>query len=153
MENATKAIILAASVIITMAIITVGYAVFKSAQNTAAVSAKKINETNNLIENEYTMYDNGRVSGNDVISAIDKVLSSGDYIGVLVTSKAGGSTHSNWYVYNASNINNLSYAGNSIGEAEDIDNPSTYINPTATFLGKVSRDKNGRIAKISFTQQ
>lgn len=143
MENATKAILIAASVIITMTIITLGYTVFRSAQNTAAVSAKKINDANRLIENEYTMYDNEKVSGNDVVSAIDKILSAGDYVEISVTTKTGGTT-----VYNA-----LSGAYSSIKDAEDIDKPATYINPTATFSGKISRDINGRIAKISFTQQ
>lgn len=149
MENATKAILIAASVIITMAIITVGMLVFRSGQNTAAYSVDKINEMNRVSENEYIMYDNMEVSGNEVVSAIDKVLSSRDYVGVLVTTKAG----SNWYVYNASSLNNLSGASNTIEDAEDIEQPSTFVNPTGRFIGKISRDKNGRIAKLSFTQQ
>ena len=153
MENSIKAILIAASILITMAIVSVGLIVLKSGQNLASESVNNINKMNRLIETEYTMYDNNTVSGNDVVSAIDKVLSSGDYVGILVTTKAGGGTHSNWYVYNAASINSLSSASRSIEDAEDIDSPSTYVNPTATFSGKISRDSNGRIAKISFTQQ
>lgn len=153
MENATKAILIAASIIITMAIVTLGLVVFKSGQNTAANSVNAINEMNRLAENEYLMYDNTEVSGNDVVSAIDKVLSSGDVVGVLVTTKAGGANHTNWYVYGATAIDSLKSVSLTIDDAEDIKKPATYVNPAARFMGKIFRDSNGRIAKLSFVQQ
>lgn len=152
MENATKAILIAASVIITMAIVTLGLIVLKAGQNTAANSVSSINEMNRIAENEYLMYDNTEVSGNEVVSAIDKVLSAGDAVGVLVTTKAGGANYTNWYVYNATVLNSLKSASHTIADAEDIEKPATFVNPAAKFTGRIYRDSNGRIAKLSFVQ-
>jgi len=154
MENATKAIIIAAAVLITMAIVTIGFFIMRAGQNAANEATTKIVAMNNkLAESEYTMYDNMIVSGNEVISAIEKVESSGDYIGVRVITGIGGTTNENWYVYDASDINNLSSTSNDIEDALDIEESDTYINPAGRFKGKVARDNNGRIASITFTQQ
>ncbi|WP_010250307.1 hypothetical protein [Acetivibrio cellulolyticus] len=154
MENATKAIIIAAAVLITMAIVTIGFFIMNSGKDAATNAVTNINSMNNkLAESEYTMYDNMTVTGNDVVSAIEKVESSKDYIGILVVTGVGGTTQSNWYAYNASNINALSSASKTVEDAEDIEAPSTYINPAGRFKGEVARDNNGRIASITFTQQ
>lgn len=152
MENATKAILIAASVIITMAIVTLGLIVLKAGQNTAANSVSSINEMNRIAENEYLMYDNTEVSGNEVVSAIDKVLSAGDAVGVLVTTKAGGANYTNWYVYNATVLDSLIATSRTISDAENIEKPFTFVNPAAKFKGRVYRDSNGRIAKLAFVQ-
>lgn len=154
MENATKAIIIAAAVLITMAIVTIGFFILRSGQDAATNAVTSISNMNNkLAESEYTMYDNMTVTGNDVVSAIEKIESSGDYIGLCVITGVGGTNHTNWYVNDASNINDLSSASTTIEDAQDIEEPDTYINPAGRFKGKVERDNNGRIASITFTQQ
>lgn len=149
MENATKAIIIAAAVVITMAIVSFGFLVMNKGTEEAKKGVDKFgNITNALAESEYTMYDGREESGSGVISAIDKVINSGDYVGIYVVTKGGD----NWYGYDASDLNDLKKLKNP-RYIEDVKSSDTYINPVGRFKGEVTRDDNGRIAAITFTQQ
>ncbi|OPZ88306.1 MAG: hypothetical protein BWY74_03202 [Firmicutes bacterium ADurb.Bin419] len=151
MENATKAIIIAAAVLITMAIVTIGFFIMNAGKDAATEAVTNISNINNkLAESEYTMYDNMTVTGNDVVSAIEKIESSGDYIAVhVITNK-----NERWYVHSAAtSLDKLEDPNADIDDAEDIENADTYINPAGRFKGDVERDTNGRIALITFTQQ
>jgi hypothetical protein len=147
MENATKAIIIAAAVVITMAIVSFGFFIM----NKGTEEAKKgVNEFGNMSvsmeESQYTMYDNAEESGSGVVSAIQKVKNLGHSVGIYVVTKGGD----NWYVFDASNLDELEEAPMYV---EDVKDSSTYINPAGRFKGKVERDINGRIASVTFTQQ
>ena len=147
MENATKAIIIAAAVVITMAIVSFGFLIMNKGTGEAKKVVDKFgNVTNSMTESEYTMYDNAEESGSGVVGAIQKVKTSGDYVGIYVVTKGGD----NWYVYDASNLDDLDDAPMYV---EDVKDSSTYINPAGRFKGKVERDTNGRIASVTFTQQ
>lgn len=149
MENATKAIIIAAAVVITMAIVTFGFLVMNKGTEEAKKGLDKFgNIANSLAESEYMMYDGREESGSGVISAINKVKNSGDYVGIYVITKGGD----NWYCYDASDLNDLKELSNP-GYVEDVKNSDTYINPAGRFRGEISRDDNKRIAAITFTQQ
>lgn len=151
MENATKAIIIAASIAITLAIVTIGFFVLGTGKDIVNDGVSDlINMANSLADDQYTRYDKMYVSGSQVINLIRSVENSGDYIGVKVETKNRSEV---WYVYNASNIDKLS--STSVGDlvnALDVENEA-YISKTAMFRGKVERDSNGRIARITFTQK
>lgn len=152
MENATKAIIIAASVLITMAIVTIGFLIMNTGKNTVTIVTDKIDTINTeQLEYEYTMYDNKVVSGNTVLDAIRKFEKQ--HIGICVITGIGGTTNTNWYINDASDVNNLSSTYNTIRDAEDIQDPTTYINPSGRFKGEIKRDNTGRIASITFTQE
>jgi len=150
MENATKAIIIAASIAITLAIVTIGFFVLGTGKDIANDGMSDLtNMANSVADDQYTRYDNMDVSGSQVINLIRSVENSGDYIGVRVVTGKGSDV---WYVYDASDIDNLSSASGDLDDALDVEDV-TYINKTAMFRGTVERDSNGRIARITFNQK
>lgn len=155
MENATKAIIIAASVLITMAIVSLGFLVFNLAQN---FGNKGLTEAEikliKLLEDKYTKYEDSTVSGFGVISAIEECQDSSDEkVGVCVVTGVGGATNTNWYVFDASDIDHPTAASKKIEDAKNIDKPETYINPAGKFKASVQRDSRKKIASITFVQQ
>ncbi|HOQ01992.1 MAG TPA: hypothetical protein PK604_14505 [Acetivibrio clariflavus] len=150
MENATKAIIIAASIAITLAIVTIGFFVLGTGKDIANDGMSDLtNMANSVADDQYTRYDNMDVSGSQVINLIRSVENSGDYIGVNVVTGKGSDV---WYVYEAKDIDNLSSASGNLDDALDVEDVA-YINKTAMFRGKVERDSNGRIARITFKQK
>ncbi len=150
MENATKAIMIAASIVITLAIVTIGFLVLGTGKDIANDGMSEFtNMANSVADAQYTRYDNMDVSGSQVINLIRSVENSGDYIGVRVVTKKPSDV---WYVYNASNINSLTDASGDLDDALD-EKHKDYINKTAMFRCTVQRDSNGRIASITFNQK
>lgn len=150
MENATKAIIIAASIAITLAIVTIGFFVLGTGQDIANDSMSNLtNMANSVADDQYTRFHNMDVSGSQVINLIKSVENSGDYIAINVITKRANV----WYVYQSpDDINNLTSASGDLDDALDVENVN-YINKTAMFRGKVERDSNGRIARITFDQK
>jgi len=150
MENATKAIMIAASIVITLAIVTIGFLVLGTGKDIANDGMSEFtNMANSVADAQYTRYDGMDVSGSQVINLIRSLEKSGDYIGVHVVTKTGSDV---WYVYDASSIDSLSNASGNLDDAFDV-TKENYINKTAMFRGTVQRDTNGRIASITFNQK
>lgn len=155
MENATKAIIITASVLITMAIVSLGFFIFNSVKTPIDSGKDELDRIyKQLTESKYADYNNKTWSGTEVINAISKSKSAPEEgVGICVITGVGGTTYTNWYVYDASDINNLSEATTSIDDAEDIFKTDKYINPNGRFKAKVERNNNDKIASVTFTQQ
>lgn len=150
MENATKAIIIGASIVITLAIVTIGFTIYGIGRDASDKATEKIGGmANSIMDGEYEKYHNTTIRGSEVVRVIKKIQNSGDYIGVQVTTHKAGSI---WYVYDASNLDDLSAVEGGWGSAQDVRNKN-YINPSAIFKGTVLRDSNDRIAAISFEQE
>lgn len=150
MENSTKAIIIAASVVITLALVTVGFLILRSGQDTASSAITKLDELNNqLAESEYMIYDNTEVSGSEVVNAIKKFEK--DHIGIqVITGKT--SPDGKWYHNTVDSDGNITGSGNAdIVDAIDVEDDA-YINPNGRFDAEVVRDKNGVIVAIIFDQ-
>lgn len=147
MENATKAIIIAASILITLAIVTIGVFVLKSSTDMADNANKQIIDIGVMIEeSNYTKFDNQETNGATVISFIATLYNSSKSIGVSVKTKAGDEV---WYVKEASDVDDLGEAGGYVKR----DNDRNNINPKGKFLGKVIRNSNNEIVAVSFEQQ
>ncbi|MCX7920457.1 MAG: hypothetical protein N3B21_00320 [Clostridia bacterium] len=153
MDNSIKAIIIGASVVICLVIVSIGFLVLRQGQDTAKVAVNKIDQMNgDLKDSDKTMYDGLEVSGSEVVNALNKFKK--ENIGIQVkTSKDASGT---WYIYNvtlASDIGNLAAAAplNLTDALNETHN--RYINPNGRFTGKVYRNENGVITAISFTQK
>ena len=149
MENSLKGLMLAAGIIITCIIISLGFYIAREASDTASSGTGQINELQaEFADTSKTMYENTEVSGSEVINVIRKF--SDEMIGVKVQTKKNTS----YYIYQFSdtdgslkNASSLDYktAQNAVS--------ANYINPTGRFLGSVVRDANGTITGLSFVQQ
>lgn len=150
MENATKAIIIAASVVITLALVTIGFLVLRSGQKGAIDVIDNLNkQQNKMAESEYTIYER-EVSGSEVVNALRKF--DGDNIGIQVKTNAASAAI--WYVNEVDlSAGTLKSSSNDINQTIDETNVNTYINPSGKFKGEIKRDKNGRIVAVIFTQK
>ena len=149
MENSLKGLMLAAGIIITCIIISLGFYIAREASDTASSGTGQINELQaEFADTSKTMYENTEVSGSEVINVIRKF--SDEMIGVKVQTKKNTS----YYIYQFSD------ADGSLKNASSLDYKTAqnavsanYINPTGRFLGSVVRDANGTITGLSFVQQ
>ncbi|MDD7642336.1 MAG: hypothetical protein PUK75_07675 [bacterium] len=149
MENSLKGLMLAAGIIITCIIISLGFYIAREASDTASSGTGQINELQaEFADTSKTMYENTEVSGSEVINVIRKF--SDETIGVKVQTKKNTS----YYIYQFND------ADGSLKSASTLDyktaqnaTSANYINPTGRFLGAVVRDANGTITGLSFVQQ
>lgn len=149
MENSLKGLMLAAGIIITCIIISLGFYIAREASDTASSGTGQINELQaEFADTSKTMYENTEVSGSEVINVIRKF--SDEMIGIKVQTKKNTS----YYIYQFSD------ADGSLKNASSLDYKTAqnavsanYINPTGRFLGSVVRDANGTITGLSFVQQ
>lgn len=152
MENSVKAIIIAASVAITMIIVSIGFFILRQGQGIAVESAGAMGKMRSeLSDADKTMYDGVPVSGSNVVNALRKYKD--DYIGIYVkTGKNGGK----WYIKNVSEsggVGNISGdSSNDISDTFD-ETSDDYVNPNGQFDSQLLRDANGTIVAIKFTQK
>lgn len=149
MENSLKGLMLAAGIIITCIIISLGFYIAREASDTASSGTGQINELQaEFADTSKTMYENTVVSGSEVINVIRKF--SDEMMGIRVETKKNTS----YYIYQFSEIDgSLKNASSLDYKSAQVTTNSNYINPTGRFLGTVVRDENGTITGISFVQQ
>jgi len=148
MENSLKAILMAAGVVITLIVVSIGFMLMRSGQNTAQNAINKLGQVNaELDESQYTMYDGAEVRGDEVVNALNKFKK--EYIGIQVITKKN--TSGAWYIKDGSG-DTLTTATGVVSNTIKEDNIE-YINPNGKFKGEIKRDSNDTIKAIIFTQQ
>ena len=149
MENSLKGLMLAAGIISTCIIISLGFYIAREASDTASSGTGQINELQaQFADTSKTMYENTEVSGSEVINVIRKF--SDEMIGVKVQTKKNTS----YYIYQFNDTDgSLKNASTLDYKSAQNATSANYINPTGRFLGAVIRDANGTITGLSFVQQ
>lgn len=149
MENSLKGLSLAAGIIITCIIISLGFYIAREANDTASLGAGQISKLNaEFSDASLTMYDGTKVSGSEVINVIRKF--DGEQIGVLVSTNKSSTYYLNSFDVESGALGDVSES--SYQTARDTTS-NTYINPTGRFAGTVVRDVNGTITGIVFIQE
>jgi hypothetical protein len=139
---------LAAGIIITCIIISLGFYIAREASDTASSGTGQINELQaEFSDMSKTMYDNTEVSGSEVINVIRKF--SDETMGVKVQTKKNTS----YYIYQFDDDGSLKNTSTKDYKNAQNVTSATYINPTGRFLGSVVRDSNGAITGLTFVQQ
>lgn len=148
MENSTKAIIIAASIVITMAIVSMAVFVFNLTRPIIDDVEKDLTGTaQGIKEGKYKKYEGDGKSGSEVIALIETLDNfSGELIGVSVKTNSGSTK---WYVYDASNPENLS----KVDRYYRNDNDPNNINPAGKFKGTIVRNGIKEIVAVTFEQQ
>ena len=149
MENSLKGLILAAGIIITCIIISLGFYIAREARDTASAGTGQINELQaEFTDAAKTMYDGTEVSGSEVLNVIRKFAD--ESLGILVSTKKN-STYYN-YNFDITNGDMGKATANNYKNAQDISSEK-YINAMARFMGSVVRDANGTITGLIFEQE
>lgn len=148
MENSLKGLILAAGTIITCVVISLGFFISREAKDTAANGANQINKLNaEFLESDKTIYEGATVSGSEVINVIKRF--AGERLAVCVSTNKSVICYG--YNLDMSNGNIGEKSQSNITNAYSEEN-NAYINPYATFKGKIIRDGNDVITAIYFEQ-
>lgn len=157
MENSLKAIIIGAGVVITMAVVSIGFILMRSGQNTAMNTISRLERLNTeLSESQYTIYDGMEVSGSEVVNTIRRFKD--EYVGIKVLTNKNKASDGKWYIHSVTLIKNNRGEidpGGTVGNISELMNEESneYVNPNGIFTGTVIRDENGRIVALVFTQK
>ena len=149
MENSLKGLMLAAGIIITCIIISLGFYIAREASDTASSGTGQIHELQaEFADTSKTIYENTEVSGSEVINVIRKF--SDEMIGIKVQTKKNTSCYNYQFSESDGSLGTVS-----LNDVKRAQTPTSvnYINPTGRFLGAVVRDANGTITGLEFVQQ
>ena len=149
MENSLKGLMMAAGIIITCIIISLGFYIAREASDTASSGTGQINELQaEFADTSKMMYENTEVSGSEVINVIRKF--GDEMLGVKVQTKKNTS----YYIYQFNDADGSLKGSSALDyKSAQVATNSNYINPTGRFLGADVRDANGTITGLSFVQQ
>ncbi|MDQ0110654.1 ABC transporter permease [Paenibacillus harenae] len=161
MNNAQRALLIAAGLFLTIALITLVVNLFGSAQE----ASKQAQDDFSSMQTELSAaafdgYDNTTMTGSQVLNALRKFGGRSNFGIQVITGKNQAASSSGTWYYNTINVDssNTSYGTktgigvNVLTSALDETNPH-YINPSGKFKGTVIRDKNGAVSGIVFDQQ
>lgn len=165
-EISVKGLILAVVVIIALILSAIALYMVTKAKGTINDGNTQYSELmSDYSEISATLYDGLYVSGEKVRDVIDKMTMS-DVISVTVSTKlnqkaatAGGTTYAGAghesSAYDTTALTKRTagsmtspYDARNCSPADD-----DYINPSATFVGKVYKNQNGMVVNITFSQQ
>ena len=148
MENSLKGLMLAAGIIITCVVVSLGFIIAREAKDTASGGVDQINMLNaEFAEGDKTLYDGVTVSGSEVLNVIKKY--QGQNFGILVKTNKIETYYGVEFNETTGAISNQT--GKTYADALDPTN-DLYINPYGSFKGKVVRDANNVIVGIVFIQ-
>lgn len=146
MDNAVKAIIIGASIVIVMTVVGIGFKVMTMGQNLASDSMNQLEAmTGEMAEANVVNMDGKTISGSNVVSFIKQ---RDDSIRIQVKNKATGSEYITYR--NTTGIDTTK-----VGTIDDLSNiglAKQYVNPNGKFNVKIERDNNDVIILIKFTQ-
>ena len=146
MDNSLKGLMLAAGVVITCIVVGLGFYISREAKNTSSGGISQITRMNSEYQDiSKTMYDGIKVSGREVVEAIEKYtseVSDGNFTITVYTGKKGEKTDG--IVFDKNN-----YPLDLTKDKKD----ENYINPDGNFLGETTCDENGVVTKMKFVQQ
>ncbi len=156
-NNIQKALWLGVSVLMFLAVVAIGMSMFQAGNTIAKEGQKEMNDmVASISEAEYAAFDNASVSGNDVISALNKYKHDSGEIQIIVTNKNGSPVT---YISSGSAQSgslskmNLSAINTSIQNSQSKSSTGTYINPFGDFYATLIYDSNEQVRGINFVQQ
>lgn len=145
MNNAQRALLVAAGLFLTIALITLVVNLFSSAQEASKQAQNEFTTMQNeLAATQFSMYDNAIVTGSQVKAAIRKYINREGFF-IQVTTGKNRAAGESGLVYGPNGTRNLN-------QAEDVTS-NHYINPSGKFKGQVIYDQNQVVIGIIFQQQ
>ena len=143
MENSLKGLMLAAGVVITCIVISLGFYMSREAKNAANNGISQISNMTAVNDAAKEMYDGLSISGREVVNVLKKYadeLTAGSLIVSVATGK-GQSAVNTTYANAYTSQNDPTVYTN-----------SSYINPNGVFIGSVTSDTKGVIT-MQFVQE
>lgn len=164
MESAKRALLFAAGLFLTIALIVMFVVMFVSAQDASKTAQNSFSDIQTeLSATQFTIYDNTNVSGSQVVNALRKFYSK-DQFGVIVRTGKDlkGSTLGTLYTkqenidakfHQLFPITGLySNHSASITQVSD-ETANAYVNPSGKFKASIIYDENNVVRLIIFEQK
>ena len=146
-EISVKGLILAVVVIIALVLSAISlYMVTRSKSTINDGNTQYSQLMSEYSEINATLYDGLYVSGDKVVDVIKDCVDSLSE-GVVVITLAGAGGNGTQKVYKEAAAYSSAVNAGTIKKSSD-----DYINPSGTFVGSVSKNANGMVTKITFTQ-
>lgn len=160
MGNAQRALIMAAGLFLSIALITIAVVMFISAQDATKTAQTSFSDIQTeLAQTAFTVYDGTTVSGSQVVNALRKFQDKGEFGIQVITGKNPTGT---WYFKTV----NITVPVGSPGYGSITTTPATgtlanaqneksddYVNPSGKFKAEIIKDNSNVIRGIIFTQQ
>ena len=143
MENSLKGLMLAAGVVITCIVISLGFYMSREAKNAANNGISQISNMTAVNDAAKEMYDGLSISGREVVNVLKKYadeLTSGSLIVNVATGKGQAAVNTTYAKAYTSQNDPTVYTN------------ASYINPNGVFIGSVTSDTKGVIT-MQFTQE
>lgn len=157
MDNAMKAVLIGAGVLVTIAVIAVGMYFLNRGQDMSNQADKELTRTADQLSNsKYSPYDGTRVSGSTVVSAVKSFRDmEGDLI-VSITTGAHAATQylSTGTITGDKVTSTLTALTTTTADIADLKNSThaEYVNPAGEFAASLAYDANGVVRAIIFVQ-
>lgn len=153
MSNAQRALLVAAGLFLTIALITLVVNLFTSAQDASKEAQSKFSDIQTeLSQTAFSIYDNTTLSGSQVLNAVRKYMKQ-DQFGVLVKTNKDINGIFYGHTFNTSNGSILDVGKNDKIDTAITESNSNYINPSGKFKGRVIHDENNVVRGLEFIQQ
>lgn len=162
METAKKVLLFSVGIILTVGFIAIGMTIYNKARTSISNSSTQYDSImGQFTDIEYNFYEGDRstASGSEVIKLIKNMKADGVCIYVkngAYNSANGNSGSGVKYEYGAADCG---YTGNivsydsAVRNIEDKTKNMFYINSSASFSCSVTRDANGTVSALTFTQK
>lgn len=150
MNNFTKGILMVVAVVTCIIVAGVSMRGTKNAKSAFDKRQKELDIlTTEFTDSNLAIYDEASLNGSALIEFIEETKATDTKVAIKVITKSNTDGVSYGYEYTAS-TSKLEKSSNEL--ETDIMKPN-YINRSAQFIGEVTKNTNGNIVQITFTQQ
>lgn len=147
MENATKAILLGAGIVITLVLVSLGFFLLKGATGTVDAQLTEMESQKQLaLEQKFTKYDNKTVNGSEVLNALQEFRD--DEICIRIITNLSTTD----YYFKLGTDDKLEAGGETDIGPTKVKTGNQYVNPSGKFKAEILRDNNDTITGIIFDQ-
>ena len=159
MENVQKALIMGTGLMVTLALVTVGIAIFLTAKDMTVIAQDNFGDVQHELANsEFVAFNETVVTGSQVLNALRK-YENADAFGIGVKTKKNSGDVWYWEKIESKSVESSTvYSISTTGATGTFSKATTvtednYINPNAKFKSSLRADENEVIIGIVFTQQ
>lgn len=153
-NNALKFLLAAGSCIVVILLLAFGFGIMNKGRSSANQTMESYdNMVSQFDDIKFSVYADSTTTGSDVINLL-KNLNASDGVQIIVVNKSATAVT---YGINASGVlEGTTVAGGAtynLASVSDKTVTAAYINSLASFEGSLTRDANGAISAVTFTQK
>jgi flagellar basal body-associated protein FliL len=148
MSTAKKILLFSVGLILVVGFVAIGLTIYNKGKTSVAnTSAQYDNLVAQYDDVEYALYDGGTASGSEVLALCKALARKQDGVTIIVKTGMNKTTGISFKYGTDDYESNITAAETKKADSAD------YINPAASFTGKVTKDNNNIVTTVTFTQK